>query len=421
MSETIRKSLSVTLHMLLAGIVRRYSKRRRPGVALPLSRSDVINPEVPAFEFAQHLIHELNNAFSVVMSGSELLERASSPEASRAAAMSIVAAAQDGLDLTARFSALAGYESSGPVPCDIAGTLAAMRPRLERAAGGTERLRLELSNHGLPVLIDRDRFLVCLTELVMDARLHSDGGVVVVHTHRGEAAPRSAGLSASVVVSVTAADTAGRRGAGSASALSSACCAAIARSLAERFAGSFEQDQVGGLRRATLRFPLIQAKAFANDVVRPALGRTGRAGARAAKVVVVEDNEILRGSLVGSLREQGLDVADARDAAAALKLLAGAAVLITDVVMPGEMDGFSLAKWARERDPGIALLFVSAFMSARLPDVLATDELASFVRKPIDLAGLLVVLDGLLAVRESHRLRRDTDPSDPVRRRDPVG
>lgn len=379
------------------------------------------NAEVPSFDFAEHFIHELNNAFSAVISGSELLERAAAPDASKAAAMAIVAAAQDGLDLTARFSALAGYASSSPVACDIAGTLAAMRPRLERAAGGTERLRLELSNRGLPVLIDRDRFLICLVELVTDARLHSAGGFVVVRTHVDDAAQRAGGLSRSVAISVTVSGATGSGRSETASALSSACSAAIARSLAERFAGSFEQDRIDGLRRATLRFPLIQSNNLPDDVVPRASGPTGRNSARAAKVVVVEDNEILRVSLVGALRERGLDVADARDAATALKLLPGAAVLITDVVMPGEMDGFSLAKWARERDPEIALLFVSAFMSARLPDVLATDELASFARKPIDLAGLLVVLDGLLAVRESHGLGRAVDPSDPIRRRDPVG
>jgi hypothetical protein len=47
------------------------------------------------------------------------------------------------------------------------------------------------------------------------------------------------------------------------------------------------------------------------------------------------------------------------------------------------------------------LLFISAFMSARLPQVLANDELASFVRKPIELEGLIEIVDGLMAVRET--------------------
>jgi DNA-binding response OmpR family regulator len=106
---------------------------------------------------------------------------------------------------------------------------------------------------------------------------------------------------------------------------------------------------------------------------------------------------------VGGLRARGFAVDEARDAAEARVMLGtGAAVLVTDVVLPGDMDGFALARWARARDPRVALLFVSAFMSARLPAVLASDELASFVRKPIELEGMLAVLDGLLAVRGEH-------------------
>jgi DNA-binding NtrC family response regulator len=123
---------------------------------------------------------------------------------------------------------------------------------------------------------------------------------------------------------------------------------------------------------------------------------------RAPKAVVVDDNDLLRTVLVHGLRARGMEVSEARNAAEARTLLgAGTAMLVSDIVLPGDMDGFILGRWARARNPRLALLFISAFMSARLPQVLANDELASFVRKPIELEGLIEIVDGLMAVRET--------------------
>jgi CheY-like chemotaxis protein len=359
--------------------------------------------------FAAYLAHELTNAFAAIISGADVVVSAASEEEARAAASAIAAAGQIGLDLTARIVALTRLDHLTPYPCDIAGTLAAMQQRLERAAGGPDRFRLDLTNRALPASIDRDQFLACMVELVVGARAAAGGReIVVVRTRLMERGGTDAVpvLNVLIEVELSGDDGAVDRApvASSAPVPAAQFGLAIVDAFARRSGGVLDCVQAGSFSRATLCLPLIRVAAA--DPA--ALGRPGAAaGMRAVtRAVVVEDNDFLRGVLARGLRERGMQVGEAHDATEARAMLdGGAAVLITDVVMPGDMDGFSLARWARQRDPSLALLFVSAFMSSRLPEVLASDELASFVRKPIDIDGLLIVLDGLLAVRDEQILR----------------
>ena len=348
--------------------------------------------------FLRHLAHELNNVLSVTLSGADIIRDAANQGEARAATVSIAAAALEGLDLTARMAAVARQDDLVPSPCDIAGTLAACRPRLERAAGGGARLRLELTNRPLAALIDRDQFLACIVEMLMEVRAASNQGVLVVRTRLTERVGPRSEAALGVMIEVEA----DRGSAGRSELTRDHGGIAIAAGFAEQSGGAFEQAQSGSLSRATLRLPLLSTGRTAAPGDFDRVHRASRL-LPAARVLVVEDNDLLRGVLVRGLRERGLDVHEAQDAVEAQRLFGSAtAALITDVVLPGGMDGFALARWARARDPRVALLFVSAFISSRLPEVLASDELASFVRKPIDLEGLLAVLAGLLAVRDEH-------------------
>ena len=81
-------------------------------------------------------------------------------------------------------------------------------------------------------------------------------------------------------------------------------------------------------------------------------------------VLVVEDEEVVRGFVVSVLRSSGYRVVEAEDAEAALERLERADVvpdlLVTDVVLPG-VDGRVLAERIRRSLPGIPVLFVSGY------------------------------------------------------------
>ncbi|MEP7102093.1 MAG: ATP-binding protein, partial [Burkholderiales bacterium] len=81
-------------------------------------------------------------------------------------------------------------------------------------------------------------------------------------------------------------------------------------------------------------------------------------------ILVAEDDEAVRETVVEMLGELGYRVLKANDAASALTLIeSGIAIdlLFTDVVMPGALKSPELARKARERLPQIAVLFTSGY------------------------------------------------------------
>jgi CheY-like chemotaxis protein len=81
-------------------------------------------------------------------------------------------------------------------------------------------------------------------------------------------------------------------------------------------------------------------------------------------VLVVEDDEEVRSIVVDLLSDLGYRVLKAKDAQSALAIVeSGTAIdlLFTDVVMPGPLRSPELARLARLRLPGIAVLFTSGY------------------------------------------------------------
>lgn len=81
-------------------------------------------------------------------------------------------------------------------------------------------------------------------------------------------------------------------------------------------------------------------------------------------VLLVEDNAVLRGMMGRSLESLGCSVVLAADASEAIRLLEGGAachLLLSDIRMPGAMDGVALAEWVAERHASIAILLVTGF------------------------------------------------------------
>lgn len=115
-------------------------------------------------------------------------------------------------------------------------------------------------------------------------------------------------------------------------------------------------------------------------------------------VLLAEDDEAIRMVVEDMLDDAGYRVLSAADARAALALLDGGDVrlLITDMTMPGAMDGVSLAREARARSPSIEVLFCSGHMleAADMGGV----ERARALQKPFGRERLLRTVGEMLAV-----------------------
>lgn len=106
----------------------------------------------------------------------------------------------------------------------------------------------------------------------------------------------------------------------------------------------------------------------------------------APTVLVVEDEVIIQMMLAETLRAAGFNVLEADNADAAMAALATCAsigVVVTDVRMPGSMDGLGLAGWMREYAPAVPIILTSGFSSP--PDtVVLNPAIIRVVPKPYD-------------------------------------
>lgn len=90
----------------------------------------------------------------------------------------------------------------------------------------------------------------------------------------------------------------------------------------------------------------------------------GASDPAANTILVVEDEVLIRATLAEFLRESGYRVFETVDVAEAKAVLnAGTPVdlVFSDVIMPGEENGYALARWVREHYPQMPVLLTSGF------------------------------------------------------------
>jgi CheY-like chemotaxis protein len=90
--------------------------------------------------------------------------------------------------------------------------------------------------------------------------------------------------------------------------------------------------------------------------------RTNTTDAERIRVLFVEDEFFIREWVAQSLAEQGFAVDSVSNAADALSHIARVPidVLLTDINLPGGMDGTALARRARQLRPELAVIYASA-------------------------------------------------------------
>lgn len=115
-----------------------------------------------------------------------------------------------------------------------------------------------------------------------------------------------------------------------------------------------------------------------------------------ACVLVVDDEVLIRLVVADTLRDEGYSVVEAASGDEAYELLAAgvpADLMVTDIQMPGELDGIALARAARKLRPELLIVFSSAQMVA--PDSVA-DVASGFLPKPYATIPLLNLTQRLL-------------------------
>ena len=111
------------------------------------------------------------------------------------------------------------------------------------------------------------------------------------------------------------------------------------------------------------------------------------------RVLVVDDEPLLRLFNVDMLSDAGFEVLEAPDADEALRILeltSGIKVVFTDVEMPGAMDGFGLAERIELRWPRIGVVVTSG---RRFPHASFSAPARRFVAKPYSVSQVVALID----------------------------
>jgi CheY-like chemotaxis protein len=127
-------------------------------------------------------------------------------------------------------------------------------------------------------------------------------------------------------------------------------------------------------------------------------------GGRAPAILIVDDDELVRMVLSDHLQDTGYVVQTASSGDEAKSVLEAGeiqyALVVTDIVMPGSMDGFQLADWVRRRRPSLPIILTSGYSKkARSAEELCPG--VPFISKPYRLTDMARTIRSLLATKGS--------------------
>jgi CheY-like chemotaxis protein len=114
----------------------------------------------------------------------------------------------------------------------------------------------------------------------------------------------------------------------------------------------------------------------------------------AGPILVVEDEELVRDTIVTELEDAGYVVIEAATAEAGLEIIETrpVALLFTDIRLPGRMDGWHLAEEARSRFPELPVVYATGYTAAEPRPVVG----GVFLRKPYLPSTVIATIERLI-------------------------
>jgi two-component system, cell cycle sensor histidine kinase and response regulator CckA len=370
------------------------------------------------------MAHDFNNLLGVVIANLDLaiplLEATPEPATHVGEALE---AALRGAELTRRLLAFARRQPLRPRNVDLNGLVSEMVKLLRRTLGEQIEITLNLEKDVWPVIVDPSQFEAVLMNLSNNARdAMPAGGRLIIATRNRTLDTEYAALHSEVVPGDYVMTEVSDSGTG--------IKPDILNQIFEPFFTTKEIGKGTGLGLSmvfgfmkqsgghidvysephvgtTVRLYLPRGIAVTDDAPDPSTQLLPRGDGET--VLVVEDNAALRRVLVRQLEQLGYRVFETDRAAGALITLENEQVdlLITDIVMPGEMDGFALAGRALAHWPRIKVLLTSGFPDAKINGHLGSKASSTrLLSKPYRKQDLAVAIREVLDDRKSDEAPR---------------
>jgi len=348
--------------------------------------------------------HDFNNLLGVISNSAHLIQRSPHAESLAMPLGAIMRSVDVGSRLTQHLLRVAGRQPVHPQVVDLRSTLGEMNELLATVLGKRMQLTMTMAPDLPSVRVDPSELELALINIALNAR-DATNGMGEITLEAGRAAPGDVqDLAPGEYVAISVSDrgpgipedllvrvfepffTTKPVGKGTGLGLSQVLGFCVQAGGTARIA-----SQLGAGTTVTLLLPArssASASSGARDeVAQPEARANALAGAR---VLLVEDNEELNRVTASLLRSFSCQVLTAKDADEALQLFgSGAAVdvVLSDVVMPGSMDGQALARELRKRRPGLPVVLISGYSEA-----LTAESSFIVLRKPASPSQILEAL-----------------------------
>jgi two-component system cell cycle sensor histidine kinase/response regulator CckA len=374
-------------------------------------------------QLAGGIAHDFNNVLSAIMMANDFLLNAHKPtDPSFQDIMQIKQNATRAATLVRQLLAFSRRQTLRPQVLDLGDALSDLTMLLRRLIG--EKVKLDLV-HGRdlwPVKVDVSQFEQVIVNLAVNARdAMPEGGKLSVRTGNVSAAESGQlaykGMPAAEYVRIDVADT------------GTGIPADIVDKIFEPFFSTKEVGKGTGLGLSTVygivkqtggfiyvdseagrgtSFHIFLPRHHPEQEVQPdpaAANAAAKEQAAAPKpradltgqgtILLVEDEEGLRSLNARGLRSRGYSVIEASNGVEALEALEeknGAVdLVVSDVVMP-EMDGPTLLKTMRGRNPDLKIIFVSGYAEDAFEKSLPANQQFAFLPKPFTLSQLVAAV-----------------------------
>lgn len=327
---------------------------------------------------AGSIAHDFGNLLTVISGNLQLAEATLDRNAASHEYISkALEAAERGVSFNRRLLSLAHRRAIDAVPVSISERVRAAASVLERTLGERVKVTARLAADIWPIRVDLADIESVVLNLALNAReAMPKGGELSIEAanetlHRGSSAPE--GLTGDFV-RLTVSDT------------GTGMSTAVQKRAFEPFFSTKEVGRGNGLGLSSVKQIVDDAGGAVSLHSEPGRGTRidlyfprstseaeGEPGQVAAAdvprgegepILVVEDNDAVRDVVVRRLLALGYDVIEAGTATAAIDILRSdtpIALVFTDVVIPGTLSGYELARWVSDERPHVSTLLTTGY------------------------------------------------------------
>ena len=354
------------------------------------------------------IAHDFNNLLTVVIGSLDLLSRRMKDADPRQQALvrNAVDGASRAATLTARLLAFSRQHPLDPETIDVNGLITGMANLLQRTLGEPVTINYTLADGLWRGFADPNQLENAILNLCVNAvDAMPKGGTLTIESANADPAPAirdgRAGIEAESYICVSVSDTGTGMppevvarafepfyttkpvGKGTGLGLSQVY------GFARQSGGHAEiESHLGVGTTVRIFLPRSQAEQSApNDAVAVlARNRQLEWSPRGATVLIVEDDDLVRQFSAGALRDNGVLVLEASSGPEGLARLAEhpeIAILFTDVVLKGPLNGRELADQARALRPGLPVLMTSGYTKDAIVEAgQSLEDGCDFIAKP---------------------------------------